>query len=66
MVTSNCFMLRVRDAVSRRASFFILVGNVEEGIVGLIQGVAKDEVAQGDAVELADVAPPVVLDEDFF
>lgn len=43
-----------------------MVGNVEEGIVGLIQGVAKDEVAQGDAVELADVAPPVVLDEDFF
>ncbi len=46
--------------------FFILVGNVEEGVVGLVEGVAEDVVAQGDAVELADVAPPVVLDEDFF
>ena len=43
-----------------------MVGNVEEGIIGLVEGVAEDEVAQGDAVELADVAPPVVLDEDFF
>lgn len=46
--------------------FFILVGNVEKGIVGLVEGVTEDEVAQGDAVELADVAPPVVLDENFF
>ena len=46
--------------------FFILVGNVEEGIIGLVEGVAEDEVAQGDAVELADIAPPVMLDEGFF
>lgn len=43
-----------------------MVGDVEEGIVGLVESVTEDEVAQGDAVELADVTPPVVLDEDFF
>lgn len=43
-----------------------MVGNVEEGIVGLVESVTEDEVAQGDAVELADVAPPIVLDENFF